>query len=176
MIRPLLPEELDTLCDRITAIDPWKRLGIVGEVMAANLRKDPDRQMLVWAQDGVIHGTVMFRTDSFARLVFNHGFGEALAARHHIAWPCPWQAIPDGGYISSLAVFPEAQGRGLGSALLAAAEEAVRVAGQTRNYLMVSDFNTGARRLYERCGYIPIACQDDCLEPGNREHLMLKQL
>jgi ribosomal protein S18 acetylase RimI-like enzyme len=64
-------------------------------------------------------------------------------------------AAPDRltGYISSLAVDPAWQGRGLGAALLDRLEADSRAAGKTRLALHVTDTNAGARRLYERHGF-----------------------
>lgn len=56
------------------------------------------------------------------------------------------------GEIQKLMVLPEARGRGLGSALMAAAEDAARRAGRT---LLVLDTREGdtAERLYRRMGW-----------------------
>jgi aminoglycoside 6'-N-acetyltransferase len=52
-----------------------------------------------------------------------------------------------------LAVAPEWRGRGVGTALLAAAEEWARAQGAERMMLDLDVNNSGARRLYERVGY-----------------------
>jgi len=51
------------------------------------------------------------------------------------------------------AVQRDRQGRGIGTALMAAAEEQVCARGLDAIVLGVEDFNPGARRLYERLGY-----------------------
>lgn len=56
-------------------------------------------------------------------------------------------------YVSNLAVFPNLQRRGLGSFLLAYAEDKAQSAGLKKCSLIVDTENLGARRLYERCGY-----------------------
>ncbi|MGY9050268.1 MAG: GNAT family N-acetyltransferase, partial [Rhodobacterales bacterium] len=56
-------------------------------------------------------------------------------------------------YIATAAVLPEARGQGVGSALLAKAEELARDAGCRQLTLMVGSFNAGAHRLYLRCGF-----------------------
>jgi GNAT superfamily N-acetyltransferase len=60
---------------------------------------------------------------------------------------------PHRGEVAKMLVDPDARGRGLGAALLAAAEEAARAAGRT---LLVLDTVTGsaADRLYTRAGWI----------------------
>jgi ribosomal protein S18 acetylase RimI-like enzyme len=56
-------------------------------------------------------------------------------------------------YINALAVFGEAQGQGIGSRLLMAAEDLARSAGFTEMSIQVYGQNIGAVRLYERHGY-----------------------
>jgi ribosomal protein S18 acetylase RimI-like enzyme len=56
-------------------------------------------------------------------------------------------------YVNVLAVLPEYRGRGLGSDLLRIADDTGRRLGKRGMSVIVSDANTGARRLYERFGY-----------------------
>jgi len=60
---------------------------------------------------------------------------------------------PGTWYVNSVAVFPEARGLGLGSALMRCAERTASNLGLRGISLIVSDANDGARRLYERLGY-----------------------
>lgn len=64
---------------------------------------------------------------------------------------------PDTWYVNVLAVLPDFRGHGLGSELMKLADETGRKLGKAGMSLIVSDANTGARRLYERCGYREIA-------------------
>ena len=64
---------------------------------------------------------------------------------------------PDTWYVNVLAVLPDFRGHGLGSELMKLADETGRKLGKAGMSLIVSDANTGARRLYERCGYSEIA-------------------
>lgn len=57
--------------------------------------------------------------------------------------------------IHDLGVRAEMRGRGVGTALLNAVEQAARDAGCCAVTLEVDDDNHGARRLYERAGYQP---------------------
>lgn len=59
----------------------------------------------------------------------------------------------DGTRILNLCVAPAYRRRGIGAALLAAAEEAV---GEERVTLIVEDKNSAAQALYRRAGYLPV--------------------
>lgn len=56
-------------------------------------------------------------------------------------------------YVNVLATYPSCRGKGYGGVLLEIAEELARDTGKQGLSIIVSDANSGARRLYERCGY-----------------------
>ena len=56
-------------------------------------------------------------------------------------------------YVNVLAVRPQFRDRGLGKQLLDLAQRTAQSLGKRGLSVIVSDANTGARRLYERCGY-----------------------
>ena len=60
---------------------------------------------------------------------------------------------PGTWYVNVLAAYPEQRGRGYGGALLAVADRLAQDAGNSGLSIIVADTNTGARKLYERCGY-----------------------
>jgi len=60
---------------------------------------------------------------------------------------------PGTWYVNILATYPEYRGRGCGAALLEIAETLAAASLRRGLSLIVSDANTGARRLYERLGY-----------------------
>jgi ribosomal protein S18 acetylase RimI-like enzyme len=64
---------------------------------------------------------------------------------------------PSTWYVNVLAVLPHYRNQGLGTSLLALADETGRVLGKGGMSVIVSDGNDGARRLYERCGYRAVA-------------------
>ena len=64
--------------------------------------------------------------------------------------------------VQDMYVLPELRGRGIGTALLNAAEDEARSRGATRLTLTVGVDSAGARRLYERQGYA------DCEIPPKR--------
>lgn len=63
------------------------------------------------------------------------------------------RVILDEAEILTLAVRPEARGRGLGGRLTASAAEIARAAGAERLFLEVAENNTAARALYDRAGF-----------------------
>lgn len=84
----------------------------------------------------------------------------------------------DSWYVNVLAVYPVHRGRGLGSRLLQIAGEKARDNGCRSESIIVSDANTGARRLYERSGYRYVAerpmVKDAWENPGSNWVLLVK--
>ncbi len=80
---------------------------------------------------------------------------------------------PFRGYVQTICLQASCRGRGVGSAVLAWAEE--RIFRESPNvFLCVSDFNTGALRLYRRLGYELVGSLTDFLVPGSAELLLRK--
>jgi len=69
-------------------------------------------------------------------------------------------------YINALAVFAEGQNKGIGSQLLASAEDQARANGFDKMSIQVYGQNTGAVRLYERFGYMRVASDPVRLHPS----------
>jgi ribosomal protein S18 acetylase RimI-like enzyme len=88
--------------------------------------------------------------------------------------------VPATWYVNILAAYPEHRSNGHGTALLALAEEFAAQAGCRGLSIIVSDTNTGARRLYERCGYHETAQRPKVKEgwdnPGTMWVLLTKPL
>ena len=77
------------------------------------------------------------------------------------------------GYIQSIAARADRRGDGLGSRLIAFAEE--RILRETPNvFLCVSSFNPRARALYERLGYETVGELKDFVVSGHSEWLLRK--
>jgi [ribosomal protein S18]-alanine N-acetyltransferase len=77
------------------------------------------------------------------------------------------------GYVQTVCAAPEYRGKGVGTALVAFAEE--RIFRDHRNvFICVSDFNLGARRLYERLGYRLVGELTDYVVAGHAELLLRK--
>jgi [ribosomal protein S18]-alanine N-acetyltransferase len=77
------------------------------------------------------------------------------------------------GYIQTVCAAPEFRGKGVGTALVAFAEE--RIFREFKNvFICVSDFNHGARRLYERLGFRLVGELSDYVVAGHSELLLRK--
>jgi len=77
-------------------------------------------------------------------------------------------------YVGAIAVTAEARGRGVGSQLLAFAEQHYSTA---RNiFLCVSEFNSRAIALYKRIGYEQAGLLKDYIVEGHDELIMRKRL
>ncbi len=94
--------------------------------------------------------------------------------------PCGFVLVRQHGvagspYIVSIAVEEERRGCGVGSQLIAHAEESSRP-DERHMFLCVSSFNSSARRMYERCGYSAVGELPDYVIEGASEILMHKRL
>jgi ribosomal protein S18 acetylase RimI-like enzyme len=86
--------------------------------------------------------------------------------------------VPGTWYVNVLAAFPGQRGKGFGGSLLELAEQLASEAGCRGMSLIVSDANVGARRLYERQGYVerdtmPMV-KEGWLNPGQNWVLLIK--
>lgn len=77
------------------------------------------------------------------------------------------------GYIQLIAVHPEWRGRGIGTQLIAFAEQ--RILRQSPNvFLCVSSFNHQAQKLYKRLGFLRVGELPDFVVKGHSEFLLRK--
>lgn len=110
-----------------------------------------------------------------------HGRGEGLLVADDggtlrgLAWFLREGTLAMGGYLRLIAMLPGAEGKGTGAALLAAFEEQTS-ARSAHAFLLVSDFNAGAQRFYERHGYARVGALPALVLPGVSELLYWKRL
>ncbi len=144
VIRPLASDtEAEQCASMMAASEPWISYGRTRE-RCLQIVRDQTSEIYVAVEEGHVRGFV---------IVVMHG---AFI-----------------GYIRILCVDPSMRGKGLGTRLVAFAEE--RIFSETPNvFLCVSDFNTRARALYERLGYEAIGELRDYLARGFTEVLMRK--
>jgi GNAT superfamily N-acetyltransferase len=127
---------------------------------------------------------VRYRRDAAAlerSLAAAHGRGEGLlvaddgGAIRGLAWFLREGTLAMGGYLKLIAMLPGAEGKGAGAALLAAFE-AETAARSPHAFLLVSDFNAGAQRFYERHGYARVGALAGLVLPDVAEVLYWKRL
>lgn len=143
-IRPLAGDDEAAQCARLMAgTDPWITLGR-GHESCLRVIKDSSREVYVAVDESGLAGLLILSlTGAFV------------------------------GYIQTVLVAPDRQGQGIGSQLVAFAED--RIFRQSPNaFLCVSSFNAGARRLYERLGYQYIGELTDYIVRGHSELLFRK--
>jgi len=138
-------DQADSIAATLAAIDPWRTLGYSAGTLARGLESThPDLTRYLALRGGEPEGLVVVRY--------------------------PWLR---GAYIELFAVFPQAQGRGVGRAALEFIETHYR--GRTENlWLLVSGFNAGARCFYEKQGFYPVGVIVDLVVAGQDEVLMRK--
>ena len=131
-------------CARLMAgTEPWITLGISAE-FAHLIVTDAARQLFLVRDDRGVAGFIV------------------LDMRGVLA-----------GYIGVLCVRADRRGQGLGSALIAWAED--RIFKSSPNvFICVSSFNAGARRLYERLGFQLVGTLRDFVVAGHDELLLRK--
>ena len=109
------------------------------------------------------------------------GRGDRLLVEESAEWPrgVAWflaaGTLGLGGYLRLLAVVPEATGGGAGTRLLRAFEAEVARASR-HAFLLVSDFNQGAQRFYERHGYARVGALPGLVLPDVAELIYWKRL
>jgi ribosomal protein S18 acetylase RimI-like enzyme len=143
-IRPLDTREEAEACARMMAgTEPW-----------ITLRRDCDACLRVML-DATRERYVAYRGDRLAGLLILNLKGGFV------------------GYIQTVCAAPEFRGTGVGTALVAFAEE--RIFRDHKNvFICVSDFNHGARRLYERLGFRLVGELTDYVVAGHSELLLRK--
>ena len=142
----LTPNQAHAVGGQLALIDPWQRLKFDANALAAYLnRPDPALQRHAIMADGHLAGAIALRS--------------------------PWLRGP---YLELLAVFPAAQGRGLGKRAL---NWAVAQAGSAANFwACVSAFNHPARGFYARMGFVETTELTDLVTSGENEILLRKIL
>ena len=143
-IRPLETGEEAEACARMmAATEPW-----------ITLRRDYDACLRVMLDESR-ERYVAYRGDRLAGLLILNVKGAFV------------------GYIQTVCAAEEFRGTGVGTALVAFAEE--RIFRDFKNaFICVSDFNPGARRLYERLGFRLVGELTNYVVAGHSELLLRK--
>lgn len=139
--RMLADGEAETVAAACVGFDPYLTLGYRPETLALYLtRPDPSLHRYAIEADGILAGVLAVRS--------------------------PWLRGP---LVEMLALLPEAQGRGLGAAVIARCQAE---AGKNL-WATVSDFHQPARRFYRKAGF-----EEICALPGivaeDRSEILLR--
>jgi ribosomal protein S18 acetylase RimI-like enzyme len=110
-----------------------------------------------WTYLGDLAAEPMFTAEDWERLVADHQPPNLLlVAVDETGGVVGYTAAhPEDGEMFLLFVHPAYAGRGVGRALLAAADDALRAAGCTEAYLFVHEQNERALAVYAAAGYRP---------------------
>ena len=79
-------------------------------------------------------------------------------------------------YLSLIGVHSSCRGQGVGAFLMGELERLARDSGARRVTLMVSDFNRGGQRFYQRLGYWKLGELPDAAKQGITELVLVKDL
>ncbi len=90
------------------------------------------------------------------------------------AWMMPSGAFGRSPYLRLIGVHPERNAQGIGTRLLKTVESLAWSYADAL-FLLVSDFNLGAQRFYERCGYTRAGALADYVVSGVTELLYWKR-
>jgi GNAT superfamily N-acetyltransferase len=149
-IRPLAAAEIPALAAALAGVPLMVRYGRDAAALARSLSQAQARGdgLLVADEGGALRGLAWFLTSG---------------------------TLAMGGYLKLIAVLPGEEGKGTGVALLRAFE--VETARASRHaFLLVSDFNAGAMRFYEREGYARVGALPGLVLPDVAEVLYWKRL
>jgi GNAT superfamily N-acetyltransferase len=149
-VRPLAPAELPDVARALAGVPLMVRYGRSPEALERALSAAHARgeRLLVADDAGAVRGLAWFTTQG---------------------------TLGVGGYLRLIAMLPGAEGKGAGAALLAAFE--AETARDSRHaFLLVSDFNEGAQRFYERHGYARSGALPGLVLPDVAELVYWKRL
>lgn len=160
----------------------WKKMAEPGETAW-----EVGRRRAVREEGGFSYrnATIMDAGGVAAAVLIGYPLGETPEPIDYDRMPPMFQPLhelenlaPGSWYVNVLAAYPHWRGRGLGTRLLSVARALAADAGCRNMSIIVSDGNPGARRLYERCGYVAVAARamvkDDWRNPGKNWVLMAR--
>jgi ribosomal protein S18 acetylase RimI-like enzyme len=159
IIRPFTAADVPG-CAQIMAENPlWQRYGITPESAAQRLA------------DGLAQNAAILVASTLLPLQTpEDGAGGRPAG---FVWYVEKGAFFRSGYIMLIGVDPAHQGQGIGEALMDEAER--RMFEKTKDvFLLVSDFNEGAQRFYQRRGYVQVGALPGYVLPDVAELIFRK--
>ena len=151
IIRSLSPADIDPITRWITQIPLWQNYGLTVEGARKQLNS------------GLASGVLLLTVDLPG------------VSACGLAWVVLEGAFARSAYLRWIAVDPAQANRGIGSALLAQVEAAVRPHSRDL-FLLAADFNTAAHRFYRRHNYRQVGIIPGYILPDVDELLFWKRL
>lgn len=146
-LRGLQPADTALISTTLATLDPWRTLGSTATGLKQYL-------------DGRDPALKCFAVQVCAKTI------GVVGVRF------PWLRGP---YLELLAVFPPAQGQGVGQTILAWMEKEALLAA-TNLWTVTSEFNTPARAFYQAAQFVEVASLPDLVAKGYNEILLRKPL
>jgi len=140
----------------------------IGRRVFARWSRDPARSL----------GSMLASRGARAEIVERDGapVGFAIVTFARLPRPYgPWRE-PAVGRLDAIAVAPREQGKGVGRALARRAEAIAREEGGVVMTLMTAEGNVRGRRLFTRCGYLPVIRMPDSYMNGEAAIEMFKPI
>ncbi len=135
---------------RETAMDDWPALR---EIRLAALQDAPDAFASTHAKEETLDESAwrarIARGGSFLAYV------QEISASEPVGLVGGYETEPGSVGLISMWVRPQARGHGVGEALIAAVLDWAQARHARSVHLWVTEVNKPARRLYERCGFLP---------------------
>lgn len=147
-LRHATAEDAKVLSVELAKIEPWKTLGSTPQEFEEGFQSQTNS------------------TNTYS-VIFEEKPVGIISVRY------PWLLGP---YLGFLGVIPEAQGRGLGKALMDWLEETAKKHSARNVFICVSDFNHDAQAFYNDCGYYVVADLDGLIVDEHSEFLLRKRL
>lgn len=141
-------EDAKFLSVELAKIEPWKTLGSTPQEFEQGFQSQTTS------------------TNTYA-IIFKQKPVGIISVRY------PWLLGP---YLGFLGVIPEAQGKGLGNALMSWLEETAKEHTARNVFICVSDFNHAAQAFYKSCGYTKAADLNGLIVDEYSEFLLRKRL
>jgi ribosomal protein S18 acetylase RimI-like enzyme len=151
VIRPMSPDDIPAIAEWMLTDSLWRRYGLTDESIERGFREGLARGDLLIVAD------IERPAQGFAWCLYHGMFG----------------SFP---YLKRLGIAPDASGRGIGGNLLRRVEEELVTTGHSCLFLLVSDFNLGAQRFYQRHGYQLIGSVPALVLPDVTELIYRKDL
>jgi ribosomal-protein-alanine N-acetyltransferase len=170
---------LMTILLRNCPSDPETISAVLSDAVSISQANDSERE---WAASLMANSEpwITFERDIEATRTFFRASDAELFIAHRRDEACGFLLVRPRGvvsspYVASLAVAAGERGKGIGSKLLRFAEDRFRSESK-HLFICVSSFNTRAKALYERLGYVVVGELKDYIIDGFSEYLLHKRL